>query len=77
MNKINTRLNNVLITDKQNNPRYLKEIIRSDVFFLLSNYFDVDYDSVVINIEVNEFKKFDISISLIGDRPKFMNTISK
>ncbi|MDD4350616.1 MAG: cell division topological specificity factor MinE [Clostridia bacterium] len=76
MNKINTRLNNVLTTDKQNNPKYMKEIIRSDIFFLINNYFDIDYESVVVNIEVNEFRKFDITINMVGDRPKFMNTIS-
>ena len=37
------RLDNVIKKDKQINPQYMKEVIKSDIFYLLNNYFEVAF----------------------------------
>lgn len=68
------RLNQVIQKDKENNPKYLIEVIKSDFYYLINNYFEVDFDDIeiVINIEKDKYK---ISIDCKGDRMKMMNSL--
>lgn len=72
-----SRLDNVIKKDKQINPQYMKDIIKSDIFYLLNNYFEVEYEDVDISIEVNDSNKHFIQISAIGDRMKAMQILPR
>ena len=68
------RLNQVIQKDKVNNPKYLINVIKSDFYYLINNYFEVDFDD--INIEVDVVKdKYEILINCKGDRMKIMQTL--
>ncbi len=69
------RLNEVIKKDKQINPQYMKDVIRSDIFYLLNNYFEVEYDDVKVAIDVDNNNKYTMSIVAVGDRLKAMQII--
>ena len=68
------RLKAVVEKDKQINPKYIKEVIKSDFYYLISNYFEVDFNDV--NIEISsENNKYLISLHCLGDRMKMVYTL--
>lgn len=71
------RLDNVIKKDKKINPQYMKEVIKSDIFYLLNNYFEVEYDDIDINIDLTENNLYALSITAIGDRMKAMNILPR
>jgi len=73
--KLNNRLKTVLNQDKKLNPHYIKDIIKSDIFYLLNNYFEVEFKDINIDIDVDNQNLYTISISAHGDRLKIMKTL--
>ena len=72
---VNGRLNNVLKKDKQINPTFITEVIKSDFFYLINNYFEVDFHDVNLDIDVDDNNNYSITIKCIGTRMKIMRTI--
>lgn len=68
------RLNSVIQKDKENNPKYLIEVIKSDFYYLINNYFEVDFNDIQIDIEVVE-DKYNISVNCKGERIKLMQAL--
>ena len=74
--KLNNRLKNVLNQDKKANPHYIKDIIKSDIYYLLNNYFEIEFKDIDVEIDVdNKNNNYTISISAHGDRLKIVKTI--
>ncbi|MBO5909959.1 MAG: hypothetical protein J6Q15_00470 [Clostridia bacterium] len=71
------RLENVIKKDKQINPQYMKEVIKSDIFYLLNNYFEVEYKDINIAINLNENNTYKLDITAIGDRIKMINVLPR
>ena len=71
---LKNRLSAVIKKDKQNNPKYVSSIIKSDFYYLISNYFEVDFDDIQVDIKYVEDKYF-IEISCAGERIKFVNVL--
>lgn len=69
------RLNNVLTKDKETNPKYLSNVIKSDFFYLISNYFEVEFDDISVDISVNENNQYTITLNCLGERVKLMKSI--
>lgn len=69
-NDVSTRLKNVLKRDKEDSPKYVKDVIKSDFFYLINNFFEVEFGDVDVAIDVDDNNKYSISISAIGDRAK-------
>lgn len=72
-----SRLDNVIKKDKQINPQYMKDVIKSDLFYLLNNYFEVKYEDIDISINLTENNMYAIDISTIGDRMKAMQILPR
>ena len=72
-----SRLDNVIKNDKKVNPQYMKEVIKSDIFYLLNNYFDVEFSNIDISIDLNENNLYSININAIGDRMKAMQVLPR
>lgn len=70
-----SRLDNVIKKDKQVNPQYMKDVIKSDIFYLLNNYFEVEYQDINIGIDVANNNLYCIQISAVGDRMKAMSVL--
>ena len=73
--ELTKRLDNVIKKDKQINPQYMKEIIKSDVFYLLNNYFEVDFENIDISINLTDSNMYSIQIGALGDRIKTMRVL--
>lgn len=72
---VNGRLNNVLKKDKQINPTFISEVIRSDFFYLINNYFEVEFHNVNLKLDVDDNNDYDICIKCKASRIKLMKTI--
>ena len=65
------RLQNISKKNNDENPKCLTSIIKSDFFYLISNYFEVDFDDIDVFIKT-ENGKYSIEINCEGDRIKLM-----
>ena len=74
MNDLNKRLDNIIQKDKENNPKYLINVIKSDFYYLINNYFEVDFADIDVEISLVE-SAYQIEITTKGDRIKLMKTI--
>ncbi len=72
-----SRLDNVIKKDKKINPQYMKEVIKSDIFYLLNNYFEVEFGDINISIDLAENNLYSININAIGDRMKAMSILPR
>ena len=72
-----SRLDNVIKKDKQINPQYMKDVIKSDIFYLLNNYFEVEYQDINIDINVDNNNMYCIQVSAMGDRMKAMQVLPR
>ncbi len=66
------RLNSVIQKDK--NPKHLLNLIKSDFYYLINNYFEVDFEDVELSVSVVG-NKYKISIIAAGDRIKMMKAL--
>ena len=69
------RLDNVIKKDKKINPQYMKDVIRSDLYYLLNNYFEVQYKDIDINIDLTDKNMYCLTISALGDRMKALQIL--
>lgn len=72
-----SRLDNVIRKDKQINPQYMKEVIKSDVFYMLNNYFEVQFEDINISIDLTENNMYELKINAVGDRMKIMQILPR
>lgn len=68
------RLNNVLKKDKNINPEYMQDVIKSDCFYLINNYFDVAFEDIIVNVNLED-GLYSIDIKMVADRIKSLKTI--
>ena len=71
------RLDNVIKKDKQINPQYMKEVIKSDIFYMLNNYFEVQFDDLDISIDLTDNNMYALKVSAVGDRMKIMQILPR
>ncbi len=68
------RLDNIVQKDKENNPKYLIDVIKSDFFYLINNYFEVDFEDIALDIRLKD-NSYEIIVNCIGDRMKVAKTL--
>ena len=68
------RLNSIISKDKETNPKYLEEVIKSDFYYIINNYFEVDFNDIKIEISV-ENDKYIINANCMGDRMKLVKVL--
>ena len=71
---LKTRLNSIIKKDKTKNPQYVIDLIKSDVYYLLNNYFEIDFEDINVNISLIE-EKYKIDIFGVGERMKLMKVL--
>ena len=70
------RLDCLIKKDKSTNPKYIIDVIKSDFFYLINNYFEVPFDCIDVNIEMVD-ESYKIQVNCLGERIKFMKTLSE
>lgn len=66
---LSQRLSRVVKKDKQQNLKNLSNLIKSDFYYLISNYFEVDFDNVIVSVDLKA-DKYMISVNCSGERIK-------
>lgn len=68
------RLNSVIEKDKKDNPKHIKSVIKSDFYYLISNYFEADFEDIFVDISFDG-KKYAININCLAERIKMLRTL--
>lgn len=71
---LNKRLNSIINKDKTKNQDYISNVIKSDIFYLINNYFEVEFKDIEIQI-TNIETCYQIEIKCKGDRIKLFKTL--
>ncbi len=71
---LNNRLHSIIQKDKTKNQEYISNVIKSDIFYLINNYFEVDFKDIDIQIS-NIETHYEIQIKCKGDRIKLFKTL--
>ncbi len=71
---LNKRLTMLMEKNKSSNPKYLLEVIKSDFFYLINNYFEVPFEDINVDFLV-EKGKYNLQISCLGDRIKMVKSL--
>ena len=71
---LKSRLKSIIQKDKENNPKYIVEIIKSDFYYLINNYLEVDFKDIDVEINLNQ-DRYSIEIHSTGDRLKLPKTL--
>lgn len=58
-----SRLKQMLINDKKENPNKLVGIIKSEIFYILKNYMDIKSDDIIFDIGIDNNGKYLLSLS--------------
>lgn len=71
---LKSRLNAIISKDKERNNKYLIEVIKSDLYYLLNNYFEVDFNDISLDVTV-ERDRYLITATCVGDRMKLVKVL--
>lgn len=74
LNKNKNRAEQILLKDKLQETNCFTEVVRSDVFNMLNNYFQVAEKSLSINVEVDNYGIYTININCKADKLKRIYT---
>ena len=60
---IDSRLKQMLINDKKDNPNKIIGLIKSEIFFVLKNYMDIKIDDIQFDIGIDNNGKYLLSLN--------------
>ena len=58
------RLKSMIISDKQENPEKINRLIKSELLYLLKNYFDICSEDMLVNITIGDNGRFLLDIKV-------------
>lgn len=70
MYKNKNRMEQILLTDKLQETNSFTDVIKSDIYNIISDYFDIIDKTLDINIKLNNYDLYEISINLKADKIK-------
>ena len=68
------RMKNMLISDKHFDSRDLIKVLRTDLYDLLVNYFDITPQDLVLEMRVDEFGVYDFKLNVKSERIKIFGS---
>ena len=70
------RAEQILLSDKLQDTENFTEVVKSDIYELLSNYFDVAERSLSITVNVDNYGVYTIDINCKADKLKKVRVVS-
>ena len=67
---VNKRLNNIILRDKNDNIVFMNNLLKSDIFYLLNNYFDIIFDDILCEIK-NDNDGYHLRVEMCAKHTKF------
>lgn len=77
LKKCEERLRNIIVLDKQDTPQKISRLLKSELLYLLRNYFDVCAEDFDLNISVNENGNFFINVNAEARTMKIAHIFEK
>ena len=74
LSKCEDRLKNILVTDKKENPNRIERVVKTEIFNVVRNYFEINLDDLNLCIGVRDDGKYDITINIVSRSIKMANT---
>lgn len=71
-----TRIKQMLINDKKQNPNKLNALIKSEIYYILKNYMDIKIDDMKFDIGIDNNGKYLLSLSVEVPRIYVSNYLS-
>lgn len=71
------RLKSMIIIDKQDSPQKINKVLKSEILFVLKNYFDVSAEDVNLEININDFGRYTITITADARNMRIAHVFSK
>ena len=68
------RLKNMLIADKKENPAKIERLLKSELFYLLRNFFEINSEDLSVDIAVNSIGRFEFVITGMASGIKMVHT---
>lgn len=69
------RLKHVLIADKHFNPERIKQVIKSDIYYVLLNYAHLKGDDIFVDIEITPSGAYHFKIDAISQNLKIFGAL--
>ncbi len=60
------RLRGMLACDKGSNPERMERVIKSEMLYVMRNYFEVAYEDMEVSIGVREDGKYEVNMTLVS-----------
>ena len=70
------RLKTMIVIDKQEVPQKINKLLKSEILFLLRNYFDISAEDLVLDININEMGRYELSVKAESRNIKFAHLFS-
>lgn len=58
------RMKQILANDKKENPNKISGLIKSEIFYVLKNYMDINIDDLKFDIGIDNYGKYIINFSV-------------
>ena len=65
---LDRRVRQLLINDKKDNPNKIINLIKSEMFYILKNYMEINIDDIDLDIGIDNDGKYLISMSCEASR---------
>lgn len=58
------RLKAMVILDKQEIPQNINKVIKSEILYVLKNYFEISSEDLIVDLYLNESGKYELNLKL-------------
>lgn len=69
-----TRLKNIISADKKENPIKIERLLKSEIYYILKNYFEINSEDMSLNLKINEDGKYQLQLNAISRSIKITQT---
>ena len=71
------RLKSIVVLDKQEAPQKINRLLKSELLYLLKNYFEICAEDLNLDITINQNGKYEINIFAISRNMKIAHIFNK
>mgnify|MGYP002711327105 FL=1 len=69
-----TRLKKIISADKKENPIKIERLLKSEIYYILKNYFEINSEDMSLNLKINEDGKYQLQLNAISRSIKITQT---
>ena len=74
---LNSRIKNIILIDKKDNPKKILKVIKSEIINVIGNYMQVSDDNVCMDIIINRDGFYELRLRAISNKIKVVNSFTE